>query len=37
MPASIPSVETKFPGAETFVFPKPKAVENKEPAYQIAA
>jgi len=28
MPASIPSVESKFPGAQTFVFPKPKVVED---------
>lgn len=32
MPASIPSVETKFPGADNFVFPKSKASENEGPA-----
>lgn len=37
MPASIPSVETKFPGAETFVFPKPQVVENKGLAGETSA
>ena len=31
MPATIPSVESKFPGAQSFVFPKPTAVEITEP------
>jgi hypothetical protein len=32
MPVTLPSVESKFPGTPTSVFPKPTAVENSEPA-----
>ena len=31
MPASIPSVESKFPGASTFKFPRLVTIENVEP------
>ena len=36
MPASIPSVESKFPGAQTFRFPRPVTIENEDPAEQTA-
>lgn len=32
MPVTIPSVESKFPGSQSSVFPKPTAVERKGPA-----
>jgi hypothetical protein len=31
MPATIPSVESKFPGASTFQFPRPATEENTGP------
>jgi hypothetical protein len=31
MPASIPSMESKFPGATTYRFPRPASIENAEP------
>lgn len=36
MPASIPSVDSKFPGASTFKFPPPVTMENVEPASEEA-
>jgi hypothetical protein len=32
MPASIPSVDSKFPGASTFKFPSLVTIENVEPS-----
>ena len=36
MPASIPSVDSKFPGASTFKFPSPVTMENVEPSAEEA-
>lgn len=36
MPASIPSVDSKFPGASTFKFPPPVTMENVEPGSEEA-
>lgn len=35
MPASIPSVDSKFPGASTFKFPPPVTMENLEPGQEV--
>jgi hypothetical protein len=32
MPVTVPTVQSKFPGADTFIFPNPKTAENTEPA-----
>jgi hypothetical protein len=36
MPASIPSLESKFPGAQTYRFPRPMSMENEDPAEHTA-